>query len=252
MINRVDGNNYYDYTKSDYAKSIKTDITDTGEKFSLGDQRAERQTELKAGKTGEESVQGKGQAAERGGVRIELSGQGMDRQKRRQAAGHTNAPGRKALAEKVRAFFTAAVAVIGEIFGKLWNASKAEDALQDSAADGDSAEVEAAIAEASEETVAGILAEASEETAAGARAEASEESVADVLAGEAGRDHEIRKHLQNGEIDQVIRLLTDDGRRTAARNSTLLTCYDKSGRVVRLDASIRQRALYGDRNSRKL
>ena len=62
------------------------------------------------------------------------------------------------------------------------------------------------------------------------------------------RNREIRQSLRNGDMEHVISLLTDNGRKTIAKNSTLLTSYDKNGRVVEPNASDRERALHGDRN----
>lgn len=232
MVNRVDGNQYYDYAKSDYAKSKKADIPENGQKFSLGYQKDELQTEVKDQKEKEVSEQEKQQAAEYSGVRIELSDRGVEKQRQAQGKERPDAPVLAALLERIRTFVTAAVAAIGDVFSKIWNTPQEEASLKDS--------------EESTETADVIKVTAIAET------EDFPEDTAVSPADEAGRDREIRKHLQNGEIDQVIRLLTDDGRRTAARNSTLLTCYDRNGRVVKPDASIQQRALYGDRNVRKL
>ena len=51
---------------------------------------------------------------------------------------------------------------------------------------------------------------------------------------------------------QVISILTDNGNRTVAKNSTLLTYYDKRGRITEPNASDRERILYGDKNARNL
>ena len=69
---------------------------------------------------------------------------------------------------------------------------------------------------------------------------------------QAERDARIRKHLRSGNLDQVISLLTDDGKRSVAKNSTLLTYYDRSGQLRQINASDRERILHGDRNVRKL
>lgn len=66
------------------------------------------------------------------------------------------------------------------------------------------------------------------------------------------RDARIRKYLRSGNLEQVISLLTDDGKRTVAKNSTLLTYYDRSGQLRQINASDRERILHGDHNVRKL
>ncbi|MCM1542306.1 MAG: hypothetical protein NC121_13730 [Blautia sp.] len=81
--------------------------------------------------------------------------------------------------------------------------------------------------------------------------DASDERSARALEEER-RHREIRQSLREGNMEHVISLLTDNGRKTVAKNSTLLTSYDKNGRVVEPNASDRERALHGDKNSWKL
>ena len=50
----------------------------------------------------------------------------------------------------------------------------------------------------------------------------------------------------------MISLLTDDGRRSVAKNSTLLTYYDKNGKLTQINASDRERILHGDRHVKTL
>ncbi len=69
---------------------------------------------------------------------------------------------------------------------------------------------------------------------------------------DAQRNEEIQKYLHKGNLEQVISLLTDDGKRTIAKNSDLLTYYNKSGQISKLNASDSERILHGDRNVRKL
>lgn len=71
-------------------------------------------------------------------------------------------------------------------------------------------------------------------------------------ADQAVRDEKIRGHLRSGDLDRVISLLTDDGKKAVAKNSTLLTYYDKSGKLTQINASDRERILHGDRNVRTL
>lgn len=231
MVNKVDGNNYYVYETPK-----KMNVSNTGEKFSLGYEKDGLQAESKEknGVSGQE----KQHAAEQSGVRIELSTKGVEKQRQAEAAEHPKESGLTSLLETIRTFLTAATAAVKDIFGKIWNNPMSEDSLKDNSGLEESAETTAVI-RVTEITETTGFAEAMEDTAA-SRTEAE------------NTDREIRKHLQNSDIEQVIRLLTDNGRKTAARNSTLLTFYDKNGKVVKPDASVQQRALYGDRNTQKL
>ena len=220
MVNRIDGNNHYVYTKPK-----KVNIPDNNEKFSLDYEKDRLQTGLKDKK--EISDTEKEQAAEQSGVRIEISGKGMEQQKQAETTEHPNASGTTSLLDTIRTFLTAAVTAIKDIFGKIWNNPLSEDAVRDTHE-----------MSATTETPESI-------NTAG--------SSADTEASEAeNSEREIQKHLQNGDMEQVIRILTDNGKKVPARNSTLLTSYDRNGKMVQLDASVQQRTLYGDKHTRKL
>ncbi|MDE7187124.1 MAG: hypothetical protein K2O13_06410, partial [Lachnospiraceae bacterium] len=79
-----------------------------------------------------------------------------------------------------------------------------------------------------------------------------ESAAGNPLPDRAAREREIQKYLRTGNLEQVISLLTEDGHRTIAKNSTLLTYYDRTGRLTSLSASDQERILHGDRNTRKL
>lgn len=231
MVNKVDGNNYYIYEKPK-----KMNIPNTGEKFSLDYEKDGLQAESKEknGVSGQE----KQLAAEQSGVRIELSSKGVEKQRQAEAAEHPIASGLTSLLETIRTFLTAASAAVKDIFGKIWNNPMSEDSLEGNSGLEESAKTTAVIRVTEIMETTGFTG-AMEDTAA-SRTDAE------------NFDREIRKYLQNSDVEQVIRLLTDNGRKTAARNSTLLTFYDKNGRVVKPDASVQQRALYGDKNTQNL
>lgn len=69
---------------------------------------------------------------------------------------------------------------------------------------------------------------------------------------EAVRNKEIQKYLKSGDLEQVLSLVTDHGRRIMAKNSSLLTYYDRTGKITTLSASDQERILHGDRNVKKL
>ena len=220
MVNKIDGNNYYVYTKPK-----QVNIPDNNEKFSLDYEKDRLQAGLKDEK--EISDTGKEQAAERSGVRIEISGKGMEQQKQAETAEHPNTSGTTSLLDTIRTFLTAAVTAIKDIFGNIWNNPLPEDAVKDTS------EISA-------------MADTPENIDSAAISGNTETPEAE------NSEREIQKHLQNGDMEQVIKLLTDNGKKMPARNSTLLTAYDRNGRMVQLDASVRQRTLYGDKNTCKL
>lgn len=67
----------------------------------------------------------------------------------------------------------------------------------------------------------------------------------------AANDDRILHALKSGDRNHFRSLLSEDGRRTPARNSSLLTYYDAKGNLISPDASVQQRVLHGDRGSMK-
>ncbi len=240
MVNKIDGNNSYTYTKP-----LKVNIPDTGEKFSLSNEK----DGLQAGLKDKEQVsdQEKQRTAEQSGVRIELSNKGIEKQKQAGAAKPQGTPGLASLLETIRTFFIATIAEVRDIFSKIWNNPKPEDVLNDNLEMSADADILA-----SSESPEILDVTESTDSAETIGVTDTAEDMAYSRTDEEDPDREIRRLLQNGDLEQVIRLLTDNGRKTAARNSTLLTFYDKTGRVIKPDASVQQRTLYGDRNTLEL
>lgn len=236
MVNRVDGNRYYEYTK---LKNVS--VSDTGEKFSL-DYKQEELSSEKEKKDKEVSEQEKQQAAEKSGVKVELSSYGRAagaRQKTDTARKLTYAEQGQSLLASVQEIFRTAIAALKDFFDKIWNDPKPEGAVP--------AETVEPPGETSQDfsELMGEQARAVQETA-------SIETAESFYQNEARLNQEIQPYLRKGDLNQVINLLTDNGKKTAARNSTLLTYYDRNGRMVEPSASDSQRILYGDRNARKL
>ena len=55
----------------------------------------------------------------------------------------------------------------------------------------------------------------------------------------------LQEILKSRDKEQLVRYLTEDGRRPPARSTDLLTSYDRSGRIVAIDPSDRQLILKG-------
>ena len=247
MVNKIDGNNYYAYTNSK-----KVNIPNNDEQFSLDYKKDGSQAGLKDNK--ELSDSEKEQAAERSGVKIEISGKGMEQQKQAETTEHPNASKTTSLLDTIRTFLSTAIAAIRDIFVKIWNSPPSEETINSSTEVPETADLPENIdsaeipgdTEAPESTGIIKITEIIETPGFTDTVETASRT------DEENSEREIQKHLQNGDMEQVIRILTDNGRKTPARNSTLLTSYDRNGRMVKLDASVRQRTLYGDRNTRKL
>lgn len=223
MIYRVgDGDNpAYDY--SSQLKPAKN--TEGQEKFSLDRQKEQTAPEKKDEKGEDKKLHEKpGVDIRKQGVRLELSGKGTqgneaeEKTVQRDEAADTRSG-------SLISFFKSLLQSVRDFLYQIWN-------------------------EPSTETV--ISEDVTPEEAERYTQEYYKIKGIDPQEQEAERDEKIRKQLRSGNLEQVISLLTDDGRRTMAKNSTLLTYYDKSGRLTQLNASDRERILHGDRNVRKL
>ena len=261
MIYRVgDGDNpAYDY--SSQLKPAKN--AESQEKFSL-----ERQKEQDVPKKKEEKGEDKklhqkpgAQIRTQGGLKLEFSGGRAD--EREQTADVSKAENAgNGLFDAVLSVFKSLFAAVGEFFYKVWNDTPQETVSEDVTPE----EVEryteeyyamkgiprpnAAAMSEKEEGSSG--ADGLEAAKKAAEDETVREEKANLETQQAERDEKIRKHLRSGNLDQVISLLTDDGKRSVAKNSTLLTYYDKNGKLTQINASDRERILHGDRHVKTL
>lgn len=219
------------------------DTNSSGEKFSLDYQKADDKKEEEENK---EKISGEGlhqnsagnrsRTVMQSGVKLELSGTGPEKE----AVGQKDSFSE--LFHTVRSWITTFIRSCKELLNRIWNDPVPEEDVL-------SAE-EAPVEETdrlSEEYLE-INQPVSPETTARQAVEAPEE----ILSGRGNTDKEIQQYLRSGNLEQVISLLTDNGHKTMAKNSSLLTYYDRTGRLTSLSASDQERILHGDRNVRKL
>lgn len=240
MVNRVNGNEYYDY--SQLKMPDVADKTDNGEKFSLNYQHTQEETteKDKKEKDGEtEKLNNGTRTVLQGGVRLELSRNSAQtvsdrmrgKEERPQDTGQN-------LISMVQSWLHALVQAVKDIANKIWN---------DTAPQEDVAEETAPEAEEPERQTEEYLALKNLEDLRNPEGTARQQ-----LKRQADRDKEIQKYLRSGNLEQVINMVTDNGHKTMAKNSTLLTYYDRTGRIAPLSASDQERILHGDKNVRKL
>lgn len=232
MINKVDGNHYNVYTQQ---KSLK--IPSAGEKFNLDLKR----DELASGDKTERGLSEEaGRQEEQLGVKLELSDNGRaashERQEQTAKTQESGKKGQYVLLENIQDFVSKILVAVQNFLHRIWDSPPEEPAVQE-------------LQEAMEPAV--VISELES-------VPIEEEDVVPVEEGddfpmdEASRDRQIQQSLRSGNLSQAISFLTENGKRTLAKNSTLLTSYDKNGRIVETSASDRQRVLYGDKNSLKL
>lgn len=250
MIYRVgDGDN----PAFDYSSQLKpAKNTESQEKFSLDRKKEQEYTAKKEEKGEDKKLHEKpgARSRQRDGVRLELSG-GREAWESKKGEKETKAQNSGAsLFHVLQSFFSA----VKDFLYRVWNDAPAESLSEDVTPEEKERYTEEYYA------AKGILPE---------RAETEEETVSPKTdadrtemppvetkqsyeADQAARDEKIRGHLRSGNLEQVISLLTDNGRRAIAKNSTLLTYYDKNGKLTQINASDKERILHGDRNVRTL
>lgn len=251
MVNKVNGNDYYDYSKLKMPNAA--DKTANGEAFSLNYQRAQETAKEKEKKDGEqdsETIQpgaksGGKRTVTQGGVRLELSnsGQASVHSKNREFGQAQTAV--FAVLGNFRSWISKWIQSVKDFLYKVWNDEPRPDEAQmfDPVGEGEVREEE----KLTEEYLAFNRLEQSQSLR-----DSREENSGGTVPRGVDREKEIQQYLRSGNLEQVLSLLTEDGKKTMAKNSGLLTYYDRTGRITQLNASDQERILHGDRNVRKL
>lgn len=239
MVNRIDGNYHNDYIA---AKTVNT-VQDSGEKFSLNYNQENLQTEEQE----KEEEKEKTSSTERSGVKLELSrnGRQADVKWRPEKTGtqEQSQTTEYSFLDTLQKFITDFIQAVKMILNRIWNDPEPEDTVQSSDVTPEEAE------RYTEEYLA--LKGLTRPEMTGAVTE-PEIISANKTQTAVDKDAEIQKYLHTGNLDQVISLLTDNGQKTVAKNSNLLTYYDRNGRLTQINASDKERILHGDRNTKEL
>lgn len=82
--------------------------------------------------------------------------------------------------------------------------------------------------------------------------EAQNEAWADTRIKEAEKQVQMQAVLKTRNLDSLAAILSENGKKRLAKNTTLLTTYDRRGRIVKIDEAERERILHGDKNFIKL
>lgn len=243
MIYRVGDQDNPSY---DYSRLKPTQVSGDGEKFSLDHRKDENFSSQKKEKGEDKKLHEKTPGAkpkERSGVRLELSGSGVksvSAEKKNTGDLITAADSAGMFWNSVRKTFRKLAQYAKELLDKIWN---------DPPPQAESVDVTPEEAERYTQEYYALKGEASREerqTKTHAPAEPAE------VTNTVNRDVEIQKYLRSGNLDQVLKLLTDNGKRSIAKNSTLLTYYDKSGRLTPVNPSDSERILHGERHTQSL
>ena len=203
MVNKVNGQKYYEYTK---VSSQKRKSAESSEFHMNLDKQA---------------VNASGQR-QHGGVRVEISRQGQERAVMEKQ--------RAAFVEQIRRFTENTISFIKALWNRIWNDTPKEAEFPEILAE----HIEEAEGEKQELEVRHPLEER------------------DSLAWSLYTQEEVRAIFRRGDAKEIQDFLSEHGERHLAKNSDLLTQYDRSGSIVGLDRSDKERILHGDRNEIEL
>lgn len=253
MIDPIQNQPYQEYNPNRIAPK-PSNTGANGEKFSLDYadegvlyEPSDKETDAKADRAKKESSGSFRQAAA-----LELS----------ELSGSKETPAEKpagpqfSLTDTLRSFLNRAVTAIKKLWHIVWESAPkdAENAAsaEDEAMNAVSTEDEAMNAVSTPDEAANA-ASASDETAIAQIETVSTDSASKSNPSDlhAPNDPVILKALKSGDSAGFNALLSEDGRRSPARNSSLLTYYDSKGNLISPDASVQQRILHGDRGSIK-
>lgn len=241
VVNKVNGYDSYDYAKLKMPDAA--DKTGSGDQFSLAYQHAREETEENDKKDKPDELgtaePGRPRTVMQSGVRLELSGNAQSPDDAKSDSSGQTLPAGQGLLDTVRSWIATFIQAVGKFLYKIWNdpAPQEDVSVQDKTMETDEPE------RLSEE----YLALKNPEELQNPEVAATRQ-----IEREAEREKEIQKLLRSGDMKKVISLVTENGQKTMAKNSTLLTYYDRSGKIAPLSASDQERILHGDRSTRKL
>lgn len=219
MVNKIDGQKYYEYAKVNRQKRQSTESSE----FHLNQEQQgvvyeKSQEKKKASETaGKEEREDSAKTSRKSGVKLEISQQGQQR--------FAGVQQRTAFVEQVRELAKKAVTFLKALWDKIWNEAPKEK------------EIEFPI----------VLAEHIEE-AQEKQPEIHPLEARDSLAWSIYSQEEIRAIFRRGDPKEIQDFLSEHGERRLAKNSDLLTQYDKRGTIVGIDRSDKELILHGNKN----
>ena len=239
MVNRINGNDYYDYTKLKMPDS--SDAAYDGENFSLAYQRAQENTDdNEKEKADQPDAIGKGRhrSVEQNGVKLELSQSAQPYKSAVNGDTRQTLSTEHSLFDTIRSWVSVFIKSVKELLYKIWN-----DPVQDYISDRDETEISDEPEKLTEEYLAIKNSEELSNPDSGLHRQTERDEK---------QNEEIQNVLRSGNMEQIVNMVTENGQKTVAKNSTLLTYYDRTGKITPLSASDQERILHGDRNTTKL
>lgn len=235
MINKINNQKYYEYSKVNQQKRETTDSSEFHMNMEKQGVVYEKNEEKKTEKKKEIPREAKDQSAKeetKHGVMLEISPQGYEKSEKEKQ--------RISLVENVRKYAERAIAFLKAFWDKVWNDNT-------DAKEGEFPEVlEEKLAEQGEDAVENEIPEIVGKT------ENSGWDSQDTIAESIYTQEEIRQIFRRGNQKEIEDFLSNHGERQLARSTDLLTQYDRKGSLVGINNSDKELILHGNKNEIKL
>lgn len=245
MIDRINNQKYYEYSKINKQKKETTESAEFH--MDLGKQGViyEKNEQKKAEKTETSFEEEKEQKAstQSNGVKLEISSQGYEKSEKEKT--------KASFLEGVKKYAAIAVDLLKNIWDKIWNE-------QTSAKETEFPEIlEEQMAQkyGPEETGLALPEEATgfpDEVMSETITEPSGWRTSNQIAESIYTQEEIRQIFRRGNQKEIEDFLSNHGERHLARNTDLLTQYDRKGILVGINNSDKELILHGNKNEIKL
>lgn len=232
MVDRVNGQKYYEYAKINQDKRKNVDSPEfhlDPEKQGVVYEKSEEKKQAdKAGKSQDSAQSAKSNASS--GVKVEISRQGKEREAQSRQ--------RTEFAEQIRKFAETAVTFFKSLWDRIWNEPAAKEQTE----------------------FPEVLEERMEKATEKADSYASAENIPGeyLLPGPVDyaqpvySKEEVRAIFRRGNRQEIENFLSDNGKRHLVKNSDLLTQYDRTGAIIGVDRSDKDLILHGNKNEIKL
>lgn len=239
VVNKISGNDYYDYTKLKMPDS--SDAAYDGDNFSLAYQRAQENADEKEQDKVDQTDaadKGKQRTVVQSGVKLELSGSAQPYESTANGGTRQTLSKEQSLIDTVRSWVSIFIESVKKLLYRIWN-----DSAPDHVSDRDVAEISSEPEKLTEEYL---------DIKNSERLSTPNSGFGRQTERDGKQNEEIQNILRSGNMEKIVNMVTENGQKTVAKNSTLLTYYDRTGKITPLSASDQERILHGDRNTTKL
>lgn len=241
MVDRINNQKYYDYSKVNQQKRQAAEAAE----FNLNTGKEgviyEKEQKKKSAKPKEASLELEEQGTKDGrglGVKLEISHKGYERSVREKQ--------KISLIEEVKKYASLAVDFLKSVWDKVWNdnpGAKAEEFPEI---------LEDKILEQEEIQETGLLNVGSIKFSEEKIEDNAKRKFSNQIAESIYTQEEIRQIFRRGNQKEIEDFLSNHGEKQLAKNTDLLTQYDRKGSIVGLNGSDKDLILHGSRNQIKL